>query len=178
MALNPDNVKIWEYARVFVSDALTRPALPTDIDTPFATGWEEVGILSGDDGITEDRSSSETKFYGWGFGLMKVGDKNFELLRKFWLWEDNEVTQAIVNPGMTATKVPMPKPVYRWLAFETDSDFGDKERLITTRRAKLKVPSNNRTESDPTKWEVNALLFADGAGDVFDRQAGTPTPAP
>ncbi|MEV5394486.1 hypothetical protein [Nocardia farcinica] len=178
MALDPDNVKIWEYARVFVSFAVDRPALPASIDADYGTDWEEVGILSGDDGITEDRASSESKHFGWGIGLIKAGDKNFELTRKFWVLEDNATTQKIVNPGSTATKILMPKHTYAWLGFETDSDLGDKERLTTTRRAKLKVPANNRTESDPTKWEVNVLLFANGLGEVFDRQAGVPTPTP
>ncbi|MGV9666934.1 hypothetical protein [Nocardia niigatensis] len=178
MSRNPGNVKIWQDARVFVSALATRPALPTDIDTAFATGWDEVGILNGDDGFAEDRSSSETKHSGWGLGIIKIGAKDFELTRKFSPLEDNLITQAIVNPGATATKILMPKPVYRWLAFETDSDLGDKERLISVLKARLWVPANSRNESDITKWEVTCNVFSDGTGAIFDRQAGTPTPTP
>uniref|UniRef100_UPI0008354E48 hypothetical protein n=1 Tax=Nocardia acidivorans TaxID=404580 RepID=UPI0008354E48 len=140
------------------------------------TGWDEVGILNGDDGFSEDRSQDETKHFGWGIGLIKIGGKNYELARKFSPLEDNPITQAIVNPGSTATTVSMPKPVMRWIAFETDSDLGEKERLISVLKARLWVPANNRNESDLTKWEVNVALFASGTGAVFDRQAGTPTP--
>lgn len=178
MARTPENVKIWQDARVFVSDEATRPALPTDINTAFGTGWEEVGILDGDAGFTEDRSQDETKSYGWGIGLIKVGSKNFELSRKFTPLEDNEVVRGLILPGSTDTKIKLPKPVYRWIAFETDSDLGDKERLISTLRARLWVPANNRNESDITKWEVEVALFADSSNDVFDRQAGVPTPTP
>ncbi|WP_306358850.1 MULTISPECIES: hypothetical protein [unclassified Nocardia] len=175
MALDPNNVKIWQDAHVWLSSEATRPAIPADIDTAFATGWEEAGILNGDDGLTEDRSNDETKHYGWNIGLIKIGSKNYELMRKFSPLEDNPVIRQLVWPGSTAAKLPMPKPVYRWIAFETDSDLGDRERLIATMRARLWVPANARNESDPTKWEVNVNLFADGSGDVFDVQAGIPT---
>ncbi|WP_280489494.1 hypothetical protein [Nocardia farcinica] len=179
MARNPDNVKIWQDARVRASADATRPAIPTNITTPFEDAdWPELGILDGDAGFAEDRSQDETEHFGWGIGLIKVGSKNFGLSRKMTLLEDNDETRAIVFPGSTATKIAMPKPVYRWLAFETDSDLGDGERLITTRPARLWVPANNRNESDITKWEVEIKLFADGSGHVFDRQAGDLTPTP
>ncbi|MGY4098044.1 hypothetical protein ACW2Q0_00525 [Nocardia sp. R16R-3T] len=177
MARDPDNVKIWQDARVRLSDAAVRPTLPTDIDTAFTElDWPEVGILDGDAGLAEDRSLAESKHYGWGLGLIKFGSKNFEVMRKMTLLEDNAQTAALIYPGRTPTKVPIPKPVYRWVAFETDSDLADRERLITTTRARLWVSSNTRNESDPTKWEVEIAIFADGSGNIFDRQAGDLTP--
>ncbi len=177
MALNPDNAKIWKFAHVFLSDATTRPDLPANVSAEFdEEDWPEAGILSGDDGFGEDRSNAETKHTGWGIGLIKIGSKDYELSRKMVFLEDNEVTRGVVYPGSSATKIAMPRPVYRWLAFETDSDLGDRERLITTRPARLWVPTNNRNEADLTKWEVQINLFSDGTGNVFDRQAGTPTP--
>lgn len=170
MARNPDNAKIWEDARVFLSDATTRPALPADVDEEFATGWNETGILDGDDGFSEERGSDETKHYGWGVGLIKVGGKNYELSRTFSPLEDNEQVRGLVWPGSTATKLKLPKPVYRWIAFENTSDFGEVERLISIKRARIWVPNNNRNESDITKWEVQAMFFADDAKDIFDRQ--------
>ncbi len=174
MARNPDNVKIWQDAHVFVAFAATRPAVPLTIDDPFAATWEEVGILDGEDGFGEERNSDETKHFGWGIGLINVGARNFELSRTFSPLEDNATTQKLVNPGSTATAVMLPKPVNAFVAFQTDSDFGDVERLISVKRARLWVPANNRNESDITKWEVQTSLFADGTGKVFDRQAGTP----
>lgn len=172
MARNPDNAKIWINASVRISLALTRPALPATIDAAWTElDWPEVGILDGEDGFGEERSSDETKHYGWGIGLIRIGTKNFELARTFSPLEDNVTTKKFIFPGSTSTKVKMPKPVNAWLAFETDSDVGTKERLITTRRARLWVPANNRNESDITKWEVTANVFADGNDDVFDRQA-------
>lgn len=177
MARNPDNAKIWQDARVFASSADVRPTLPIDVDTAFdPEDWPEVGILDGADGFGEERGSSETKHYGWGIGLIKIGANQFELTRTFSPLEDNDVVAEMVWPGSTATKRKLPKPVYRWLAFETDSDLGDRERLITTKRARIWVPSNNRNEADITKWEVQAALFADGSNDVFDRQVPVVTP--
>ncbi|MFE3196264.1 hypothetical protein ACFXHA_45215 [Nocardia sp. NPDC059240] len=174
MARDPGNVKIWKDAHVYVSSLATRPAMPATIDAAITTGWDEVGILNGDDGFAEDRSQSESKHFGWGLGLIKIGSKDFELARKFSPLEDNTITQSIVNPGSTATKFAMPKPVNMWIAFETASDLGDKERLFSILRARLWVPANARNESDITKWEVQCALFADGTGNVFDRQIGTP----
>lgn len=172
MARNPDNAKIWVNAAVRVSLALVRPALPATIDADWVEDdWPEVGILDGEDGFGEERSSDETKHYGWGIGLIRIGTKNFELARTFSPLEKNALTEAIINPGSTSTKRKMPKPVNGWVAFETDSDIGDKERLVTTRRSRLWVPADNRNESDITKWEVTASVFADGNDDVFDRQA-------
>ena len=176
MARNPDNAKIWQDAHVYVGlDITAAPTAPTDIDTAFGTGWDEVGILDGDAGFAEDRSSDETKAYGWGIGLIKIGAKNFELSRTMTLLEDNETTRAIAFPGSTETAVMMPKPVLAYVAFQTDSDLGDIERLISKKPARLWVPANNRNESDVTKLEVQIGLFADGTGQIFTRQAGTPT---
>ncbi|WP_280247732.1 hypothetical protein [Nocardia abscessus] len=176
MARDPDNVKIWSDARVFLAIGDTRPAIPTDVDTAFGTGWEEAGILDGEDGFGEERSQDESEFFGWGIGLIKVGGRNYGLSRTWSPLEDNPVIRGLVWPGSTDTKLALPKPVYRWIAFETDSDFGDRERLIATKRARIWVPNNNRNESDITKWEVQTKLFADGAGDVFDRQIPAVTP--
>jgi hypothetical protein len=175
MARNPDNAKIWVDAAVRLSSASVRPALPANITTVFDdVAWPEVGILDGDAGFSEDRSADETKHYGWGIGLIRIGTKNYELERSFSPLEDNTVVRGLVWPGSTSTKLLMPKPVYRYIAFETDSDVGDKERLISTRAARLWVSSNSRNESDITKWEVKVSLFANGAGEVFDRQVSVP----
>ncbi|MBF6289318.1 MULTISPECIES: hypothetical protein [Nocardia] len=176
MARDPDNVKLWVDAKIYLSDAAVRPALPADVATDFGAEWIGAGILNGEDGMPEERAQEESKFYGWNIGLVKVSSRNRELSRTFSPMEDNPVIRGLVWPGSTATKVPMPAPVYRWIAFETDDDFGARERLIATRQARLWVPSNNYTETDATKWEVQVQLFADGNGDVFDRQIPAVTP--
>lgn len=181
MARNPENVNIWQDARVWLSLAATRPTLPIDADTAvteaeFATGWGEFGILDGDAGFGEERSSDETKHYGWGIGLVKIGNKNFELSRTFSCLEDNEATRAVLWPGSTDTKLVMPKPVHVWLGFETVSDAGKVERLWTVSKSRLTVPNNNRNESDITKIEITANIFANGAGELFDRQVSADAP--
>ena len=172
MAKDPDNVHIWANAAVRLFDGATRPVLPADIDTPFTElAFPEVGILDGDAGFGEERSVDETKHFGWGIGLIKIGSKNYELSRTFSPLEDNAVVRGLVWPGSTATKILMPKPVYRWIAFENTSDEGLVERLVSTRKARIWVAANARNESDITKWEVSVNLFANGADEVFDRQA-------
>lgn len=173
MARNPDNVNIWQDARVWMALATgARPDLPTDAATAVnETDWLEGGILDGDAGFGEERTNDETKHYGWGLGLIKIGNKNFELSRTFSFLEDNDATRGILWPGSTRTALYMPKPVDRYLGFETVSDTGKVERLWTTRPARLTIPNNNRNETDITKLEVTASIFSDGNGKLFDRQA-------
>lgn len=181
MSRDPGNVNIWQDARIWTATGSgARPALPTDASTPVdEDDWFELGILDGDAGIGEERSSDETEHFGWGIGLIKIGNKNFKLSRTFSALEDNDTTRGILWPGSTATALYMPKPVYRYLGFETVSDLGVTERLWTVKPARLSVPGNNRNESDITKLEITANIFGDGTGKLFDRQyvdASTPLP--
>lgn len=184
MARSPENVNIWQDARVWLSLASTRPVLPLTADeavaeTDFTTGWGEFGILDGEAGFGEERSFDETEHFGWGIGLIKIGTRNFKLNRTLSALEDNEATRAVVWPGSTATKLMMPKPVNAWLGFETTSDLGNVERLFTVSRARLTVPANNRNESDITRYEITANIFGKSVGEnieLFDRQASEVAP--
>lgn len=184
MARSPENVNIWQDARVWLSLATVRPELPTDADTaveegPFVSAWGEFGILDGEAGFGEERSFDETEHYGWGMGLIKIGTRNYKLNRTFSALEDNEATRAVLWPGSTASKLMMPKPIYAWLGFESTSDLGNVERLFTVSRARLTVPNNNRNEADITRLEVTANIFGKSVGDsveLFDRQASQVAP--
>lgn len=184
MARSPENVNIWQDARVWLSLAAARPTLPLTADeavteTDFLTGWGEFGILDGEAGFGEERSFDETEHYGWGIGLIKIGTRNFKLNRTLSALEDNDATRAVVWPGSTATKLMMPKPVNAWLGFETTSDLGNVERLFTVSRARLTVPANNRNESDITRYEITANIFGKSVGEnieLFDRQASEVAP--
>ena len=172
MARDPGNAHIWQDARVWTAPGnAARPTLPLTADTAvLETDWFETGILDGEDGFGEERSFDETEHFGWGLGLIKIGTKNFKLNRTLSALEDNETTRSVLWPGSTETKLVMPRPASLWLGFDTISDTGDVERLWTVRPARLTVPSNNRNESDITKLEITANIFANGAGELFDRQ--------
>lgn len=172
MSRDPSKVNIWIDARIwFAPGNAPRPEIPLTAEAAVAEpDWFELGILDGDAGIGEERSNDETKHYGWGIGLIKIGNKNFELTRTFSCLEDNIATRKILWPGSTETSLKMPKPVDGYLGFETVSDTGQTERLWTPRPARLSVPDNNRNESDITKLEITASVFADGANQVFERQ--------
>ena len=172
MARDSANVQIWQDARIWAALGTgARPALPASAsDEVDELAWHEHGILDGDAGIGEERSSDETEHFGWGIGLIKIGNKNFKLSRTYSCLEDNDTNRGILWPGSTDTALYMPKPVYRYLGFETVSDLGVTERLWTVKPARLSAPSNNRNESDITKLEITANIFADGSGKLFDRQ--------
>jgi len=172
MSRNPDNAKIWQDARVwFALASSARPTLPLTADeAPDELTWMELGLLDGADGFGEERSFDETEHFAWGLGLIKIGTRNYRLNRTMSLLEDNEATRQILWPGSTETKLLMPKPVFGWLGFEGMDDLGAVERLWTVRPARLTVPNNNRNETDITKLEVTANIFANGASELFDRQ--------
>lgn len=172
MARNPDNATIWQDARVWTAvGSAARPVLPLTADAAVdEEDFFEFGILDGEDGFGEERSFDETEHFGWGLGLIKIGTRNFKLNRTLSALEDNETTRSVLWPGSTETVLTMPKPTSLWLGFETTSDLGKVERLWTKRPARLTVPSNNRNESDITKLEITANIFADGSGNLFDRQ--------
>jgi len=170
MARNPELTKLWTDAWVSVAAGATRPDLPATVDAAM-TGYTDTGLLDGEAGIGEERSSDRTEHFGWGAGIVKVGNRNFKVSGTFTPLEDNDEIRSILwGPGSNATALFMPKPVYRWLAFETLDDVGEKERLFTVRPAELWIPNNNRNESDISKWEVQYTLFADGTQKIFDRQ--------
>lgn len=188
MARNPLNVNIWEDAWVYIAFVTgARPAIPADLWEPFdPDDWPEVGLLNGEDGFTEARSREESKHYAWGTGLYRRGSKNYETGGSFAMLEQNATTDKLIYPGSvrptsgtTTTKQKMPRGVMGYLALETRSDIQNRERRISTMPAEFWIENNDRNESDPTKWAVNYVLFADGSGDIFDWQLGPhvdPTP--
>lgn len=169
-ARNPDAVRVWADGFIYYSLLATRPALPTDIDTALGVTWLSVGLLDGDDGIAQKRDIDSKPFFAWGAGQVAESNKNPQVTGSFSPLQDDADVNALVNPGMTSSKVPMPRPIYAWLAFQTSSQFAYKERRFTTRKAKIWTPEDNRNESDITKWKIEFTLFADGNGDMFDRQ--------
>lgn len=167
---NPDNVNIWIDANVYVTEDPTAVP-PATIDAELAAAWLLVGILDGGDGFGEDRAWNESKHFGWGIGLIRKSFSQFELTRTFTALEDNPTTRKMLYPGSTDTVVKVPRPAELFVCFETISDVGGKERLFTKRKATTWCSENNRNESDLTKFPFSVSVYADGANELFTRQA-------
>lgn len=166
---NPDAVAIYSDADVYIGKTLT-PTIPANIEDPFDDTWDIGGLMDGDAGVGNEREWDVTEHFAWGIGLYRKGYKNYKETRTFTLLEWNSATRRIVDPGSTATNFVVPRPPMLPLAFEFTNDFGVRERWFTARPADFWVPNKNRNESDPTKYEVTASIFANGAGLLYTKQ--------
>ncbi|WP_280451544.1 hypothetical protein [Nocardia cyriacigeorgica] len=166
---NPDAVQIFADAAIFVGKTLT-PTMPATITDEFDATWDNLGILNGDDGVTNPREWDTTEHFGWGIGLYRKGYKNYKESRVFTCLESNATTRRIAYPGSTATQIKVPRPGNFILAFEFINDMGVPERLITARPATCWIPNLDRNESDPTGHEVTADIYARGDGLLYTRQ--------
>ena len=174
MAGNPANVKLWEDADVRVlwpedivaPDTLT-DMLPEWVGAAFDPAWELVGLLDGSDGFGESRNWDETEHTAWGYGVIKVSNRNFKMERTFTALEDNPTTARLYSPGDTATHVVVAKPASAYIAFETRADDGTIQRLITTMPATIKAPEANRNEEALASRQFTAVIFPNSAKQLF-----------
>lgn len=181
MSGDPTNVKIWEDADVrilkpvsIVSPATLTSLTPDTIDDPWDVLWLLAGLLDGGEGFGESREWDESEHTAWGYGVIKVSSRNFKMTRTFTALEDNVVTNYLYSPGDTAGKVIVAKPASVYLAFETTSDDGVVERLISTMPARVKAPDSNRNEEDLASRAFTAQIFPNTAKELFVVQKGVP----
>lgn len=182
MAGNPDNAILWDRADVYAlkpsvlgPGETVRDYMPTSIDDEFGPEWDLVGLLDGDAGFGEERNWDETDHSAWGYGVIKVGSRNFSMTRTFTALEpENETNAYLYSPGDTATKVKVAKPAQVYLAFEKTSDAGETFRRITSRPSRVSAPSKTENEADLAKLEFSARIFPNTDFELFYKQdAGT-----
>lgn len=173
MSGNPDNVRQWADADVYVAFS-TSATNPADIDTAFGAEWDLVGLLDGDAGFTETREEDTTDFYAWGGLLIRTARRQFQMRRGFTALETSSpVVDRLRYPGSTndVIKVPGGNQIEQVkVAFEVvDRDI--KRRLITYNYAEVMI-SGDSTESEqsisPLTFE--AKIFPDASGNLFHRQ--------
>lgn len=186
MAGNPDNVRLYTEADVFVykQPALNPADVPADTTEPFDTSiawdaadqstvkWGYLGILVGADGIEMQREWDETDITGWGYGTILVASKDFSARVTVSFREDNPVTQSVLWPGSTDTTLKVPDPAHMFFAFEKRTAGGYIDRKIGKRPSRLWVPNINDPEGDNTPRELTARIFPNSARELFTWQHG------
>lgn len=100
MAQNALNGGMWPTADVYVGGITA--VIPED-GADFSVDWDDVGILSGDEGFTGDRSVDTSEAFGWGGILIDTATRNFKTTRAFTVMEENEETMGLLWPGSTLT---------------------------------------------------------------------------
>ena len=175
MAGNPENVNIWAEADVYVlkpsdlTGALST-VLPTDADAAWPTAWKPAGLLNGDAGFEESAEWDETEHSAWGYGVIKVGYKDFKMTRKFTTLEENPTVAYLRSKNDTATAVKVSRPADAYLGFETRDGNGKIKRRITTMPASVKYSGATENESDLPEVEFEAKIFPNNVKELFIKQ--------
>ena len=158
---------IWVDAEVWVSleDA---PQIDTATEELFGAEWDLVGLLSGSDGFAQSREFSTTSAEAWGKGEVDGADYGFRSTGGFTALEDTNVVRYMINPGSTEHVIVVPKPSHVHLAYVATNQRGEKEILLTRKKARVFAPDVSKTqEFAGTAFEVTH--YADSIGALFDR---------
>lgn len=173
MAGDPNNVHIWAEADVYVlkpSDITSGQDIddmvPTDADTALAAAWKPAGLLNGDAGFEESAEWDETEHSAWGYGVIKVGYKDFKMERKFTTLEENPTVAYLRSKNDTATAVIVSKPADVYLAFEK-RDGDAVHRLISKMPASVVYGGRTENESDLPEIEFTSKIFPNSAKELF-----------
>lgn len=177
MAGDPNNVKIWGNADVHVlfpedipTGSTILDMIPANIDAAWPPEWGLVGLLDGDAGFEETAEWDKTEHKAWGYGVIKVGYKDFTMSRKFTALEKNPVTRRLRSKNDTSSRVKVSKPTDVYLGFETWTEEGDKERLISTMPASCQYSGRTTNEADLPSIEFDNQIFPNSLKELFITQ--------
>lgn len=176
MAGHASNVLLWTEADVLVynypTHTTTLPGgdIPVDADAAFVispTKWSYLGLLVGDAGIEQDRAWTEKDIPAWGYGTIKIARKDFKLTTKVSALEDNLVVQEILWPASSSSKLKVPHPLSRFIAFEKRSADGEVNRLITTTPADLWSANIKDAEGDANVKQIDVRVFPNSSEELY-----------
>jgi hypothetical protein len=163
---DPNRASIAEDADVYISWDLSAP-IPAE-GQDFAEPWGYVGLLDGDAGTEQERNQDSTDYFAWGQKLIRTSRRNFVLTEKFVALEKNAITNRLIWPGSTPTKLIIPKhEPFKMALVYYDGDV--REVLVTSRHAMVDtVGTIGRKETELTKYEITAKIYPDASGALYD----------
>lgn len=173
MAGTADNTAIWLGADVYIAPEKT--AGPTSVGSAWAAAWQPVGLLDGEDGITESREGDSTEHYAWGGILYRRTNSKHKRTFKFIALEDNAVTFGLVNPGSTRTttsgtrtaKIKAPVAGTRFaVGFEVRDGAKVKRRFALSAEV-IEVAEIKESETEPTVFEITVVVFPEADGTLY-----------
>lgn len=173
MAGNAKNTALWTGADVYIAPEGTDG--PTEVATPWPSGWDVVGLLDGDEGFTETRDEDSDEHYAWGGLLIKRTKSHHKRTFKFVALEDNAVTFGLVNPGSTRTSenglikssIVVPVAGARFaIGFELRDGSHTKRRFALSAEVQ-EVGDITENETDPVVFEITVVLFPDEDGVLY-----------
>lgn len=172
MSGDADNTNIWEGADVYVADVGT--TAPTDTATAFGAGWDPLGLLSADDGLTEARDEDRSDHYAWGGVLVRTVRSKHKRTFQVTILEDTAITFGLINPGSTqatATGVTtrvVKKPTSDPKAFAFETIDGDTtSRKIIAKGEITEVGEVVRKEDDLSAVPITITVYPASDGELY-----------
>lgn len=174
------NSRSWDDANVYVAfkDGSGQfPALPNTINDPMPAGWEEIGLLDGNQGFVEGMTETVTDSFAWGQRLMSRRRSDQVVTKSFTAHETNETTDRLqhITEDEGVLKQFQSPPEQVLVCFEKeDTTKGVTERQITANYAEIAV-NGDKTENETTPKAVPfiATIFPDEDKALFVIQRST-----
>lgn len=163
---NTANAELWTDADVYVGDNTVTTG-PVDLTTAWGSGWTAVGLLDGDEGVTESRSEDSNSHFAWGGVLVRKTKSKHERSITFVCLEDNAAVFGLVNPGSTQTTttgvkhstIKVPKAGYKFPVGLELRDGTNVKRKWALSAEVDKVEDVKDSESDVTVYKVTCVLY-------------------
>lgn len=173
MAGDPLNTRLWQTADVYT--AVLGTALPVDTATALPAAWKLIGLLDGDEGITESRDEDTDTKYAWGGVLVRTTHAHHSRSFSFTAFESNDNVFAVVNQGsavptVAATlrtsivKVPSYTPVAMVIEL---TDGARKKRIAMTRVEIAEVGDRAISETDLESWPVTVNVIPNSSSVLY-----------
>lgn len=183
MAGNTKETALWQGADIYIAPEGT--AGPTDTETAWASEWNLVGLLDGEEGITEERDQDTNEYYAWGGILYRRTSSKHKRTFKFVALEDNDVVFQLVNPGserssnggLRTSTVKVPTASRFAVGMETRD--GDKiKRRIIGHAEVSEIGEIKESEEDPTVYEITVVVFPETDGTLYTTVETDPNYSP
>lgn len=180
MAGDPNNVKIWAEADVYIiipSDLIGDIAdvMPASISDPLPSLCRPAGLLNGDAGFEESVEWDKTEHPAWGYGTIKIGFKNFKMTRKFTTLEENPTVAYLRSKNDTGNRVKVSKPAEVYVLFEKRTDDGQKHRLLSCMPSSVEYGGRTENESDLPEIEFETTIIPNSDKELFITQSSEST---
>ncbi len=182
MAGDAKNTALWTGADVYIGPEDT--AGPVDVSTAWGVGWDAVGLLDGEEGVTESRDGDSSEHYAWGGLLYRRTASKHKRTFKFVALEDNDVVFQLVNPGSERTttlgvRTGKIKAPVAGTKFAVGFNFTDGEK-VKRRFAKsaevTEVGEIKESESEPAIYEITVVIYPEADGTLYTTVEPDPAP--
>jgi len=169
VARDPSKAFLLQDAHIWIGD-LGVAANPTDVDDNFGPGWDEVGLLDSDAGLTQGFTEDTGDIYAIGGILVRTYRRNYKESFAFTALERNEVTNALLYPNSTPGALFVPRPVRVKLGIDFREGVTAR-RLITANNAEVvRTGDVAWNETSLAGIPFLATVYPTGAGQLWVEQ--------